>query len=249
MLDIEANQDQIRKSFDPHSINELTESIKTYGLLQPLVVCPISGGEDLTKDAKKYLIIAGERRFRACKQLGLEKILCNILPEQTNQEQIIELCLIENIQRENLNPLEQAHGYMSLIELGYTQQQIATKLSKSRAHIANSLRLLKLPTFAQKQIQLGKLSQSQALELLNHENLTEEILTNLIETGCTVKNLRHTAQNNTKPAKGFLTAEDLKQLSISLTKTLNATVTIDHNQIKISYDSPQQLDTILEKLS
>jgi len=158
-LDIEQlkpNPHQPRNSFDPGSLQELARSISTTGILQPVVVVP---------EGDFYKIIVGERRWRAAQQAGLTKI--PVLIRNLSQVQQYEACLIENLQREDLNPLEIAAAYHKLgEELGLTQQQIADKVGKDRASVANYMRLLKLPQEIQDLIKEGSLSMGQARALL-----------------------------------------------------------------------------------
>lgn len=162
---ISPNPDQPRKDFDKNALEELATSIKEYGVLQPIVVTEIK--KDL------YLIIAGERRWRAAALAGLTEIPAFI--RNTEKEDILELALIENIQRENLNGLEEAISYRALMdEFGYTQEQLAKKMGKSRPYIANSLRLLTLAPQYQKMIRDGILSPGHARAILSLSSAKEQ---------------------------------------------------------------------------
>jgi ParB family chromosome partitioning protein len=153
---ISANRHQPRRDFDEGSLDELMESIKQYGVLQPVLVRRIAG--------KGYELIAGERRFRAAKQAGLKQVPA-ILREYSDQ-QVTEIALIENIQRENLNPIEEAQAYDHLmVDFKLTQDAIAKKVGRSRSHIANFLRLLKLAPKVQAQLENGVLTMGQARPL------------------------------------------------------------------------------------
>ncbi len=155
---ISPNPNQPRKDFDKDSLAELASSIKIYGVLQPIVVTEVK------KDV--YMIIAGERRFRAAALAGLTEIPAFI--RNTEKEDILELALIENIQRENLNGLEEAISYRALMdEFGYTQEQLSQKMGKSRSYIANSLRLLSLDPSYQKMVREGVLSPGHARAILS----------------------------------------------------------------------------------
>ena len=133
--DIEPNREQPRKTFDDDAVSELADSIAQHGLIQPIVVTPLSNG--------RYSIVAGERRWRACRMAGLQEVPV-IVKEATKQE-LMEIALIENLQREDLNPVEEAFGYRSLIEsFGLTQEEVATRMGKSRSAVTNALRLLNL---------------------------------------------------------------------------------------------------------
>lgn len=157
---LDRNENQPRKVFDEKSLNELAESIKTYGIIQPLVV---------VKRGNRYLIVAGERRFRAAKIAGLKEVPV-VVKEMTDQE-IREVALVENLQRENLNPIESAKAIQELISKhNLTQEQIADKIGKSRPLIANTLRLLTLSPAVIKLVETNKLSAGHARTLVVIEN-------------------------------------------------------------------------------
>ena len=148
LKDIIPNPNQPRSQFDDKSLDELADSIKNEGLLQPIIVRP---------DGKKYQIIAGERRWQACKRLGMDTVPVRIM--SVDKVETIKLALIENLQRTNLNPVEEARGYKDLIAAsGMTQAELASSVSKSRTAIANSLRLLDLPEDVQELLYEGRLS-------------------------------------------------------------------------------------------
>lgn len=159
--EIERNKQQPRKTFDEDSIDALAESILEHGVLQPVIVRPY--GEN-------YQLIAGERRFRAAKKAGLEEIPV-IIKELTDIE-TMQIALIENVQREDLNPIEEAMGYKELSNLGMTQENIAKIAGKSRAHIANLVRLLALPNDVKMRLEDGSLSVGHAKVLLSLDNAT-----------------------------------------------------------------------------
>lgn len=165
-IDIEnivTREDQPRKNFDEDAMEELTDSIKEYGVIQPILCRP---------KKNKYEIIAGERRFRASKRAGLETI--PVIVKNIDEKSLMEISLIENIQRQDLNPIEEALAYEDLREeFGYTQEELAKKLGKSRSYIANILRLLKLDEETKKYLRDGKITSSQARTLLSIDNLDE----------------------------------------------------------------------------
>ena len=149
IMDIEPNQGQPRKDFDEEKLNELADSIKTHGVLSPILVKEVENGY--------YQIIAGERRWRASKLAGLKTIPAII--KKNENLKVFELALIENLQREDLNPIEEALGYRKLMnEYGLTQDQVSEKMSKSRSSIANSLRLLNLPPQIIEMVEKGQIS-------------------------------------------------------------------------------------------
>ncbi len=159
--DIKPNDFQPRKNFDDKKINELASSIKEHGLVQPIVVRSLKEG--------KYEIVAGERRWRACKNIGLKKILAVV--KDIDNAKLTELALIENVQREDLNAIEEARAYKTLMEeFGLTQQEISGRIGKSRSFIANMLRLLALPLEIQNYVADGSLSVGHARALLALEN-------------------------------------------------------------------------------
>lgn len=189
-LDIEAviaNQDQPRQHFDAEKIAELAASIKTHGLLQPIIVRRQAAG--------KYSIIAGERRWRAAKEAGLTQIPCIV--RVLDEQQIQELSLIENIQREDLLPLEEAEAYRSLLEqYGYTQEALAGQLGKSRSHIANTLRLLTLAPQYQDMLQRGAISAGHARALLSLDDPAKQarLAGQIIKQGLSVRQAEELAR-------------------------------------------------------
>lgn len=152
-----ANSNQPRKYFDKDKMSELKESIKNSGLLQPITVRKISGG--------KYEIIAGERRYRACRELGMENIPA--IEINTGDARGYELSVLENIQREDLNPIEEAESYLMLMEIyGYTQEKLSEKLGKNRSSLSNKIRILKLPGNVKELVKKRELSYGHARTLL-----------------------------------------------------------------------------------
>lgn len=159
--EIEPNRDQPRKEFDSGALSELAESIAQHGVLQPLLLRPmLSGG---------YRIVAGERRWRAARMAGLSEVPA-VVREMTDGEEML-FALIENLQREDLNPLEEAKGYQQLIDAqGFTQEEAATAVGKSRPAVANALRLLNLPEEIQQMVEKGEISAGHARTLLSFKN-------------------------------------------------------------------------------
>lgn len=159
--EIEPNHNQPRREFDEESLNQLAESIKTHGLIQPILVKPLFGGG--------YQIVAGERRYRACQLAGITEVPVTI--RELTEQETMEIALIENLQREDLNPIEEAQGYKSLMdEHGLTQEAVAEAVGKSRPAVANTLRLLNLPKSVEDLVKSGKLSSGHARALLAVEN-------------------------------------------------------------------------------
>lgn len=168
--EIEPNRSQPRKDFDENSLSDLAQSISQHGLLQPLLVRPLPIGG--------YQIVAGERRYRACRMAGLTEVPVTI--RELSDTETMELALIENLQREDLSPIEEALGYKALIdEHGFSQEEVATSVGKSRPAIANSLRILKLPDSVLEYVKQDKISAGHARALLMLDN--EEDMLGLAE--------------------------------------------------------------------
>lgn len=165
--EIEPNRSQPRKDFDENALSDLAQSISQHGLLQPLLVRPLPIGG--------YQIVAGERRYRACRMAGLTEVPVTI--RELSDTETMELALIENLQREDLSPIEEALGYKALIdEHGFSQEEVATSVGKSRPAIANSLRILKLPDSVLEYVKQDKISAGHARALLmldNEEDMIE----------------------------------------------------------------------------
>ncbi len=162
IMEVEPNKNQPRKDFSEQALEELSNSIKEHGLLQPILVRPLTNG--------RYQIIAGERRWRASRKAGLTTIKAVV--RDFPDEDVLEIALIENLQREDLNPIEEAEGYSNLIkELGLTQEQVAKKVNKSRSYVANSLRVLSLDRNTQRYLKEGKITLGHAKALLSIEDI------------------------------------------------------------------------------
>ena len=172
LMEIEPNHDQPRKIFDEKALSELADSISQHGVLQPLVVRPMTNGG--------YQLVAGERRWRAARIAGLTEV--PVIIKDLTDEETIEIAMIENLQREDLNPLEEALGYIYMMdELKITQEEAAEKVGKSRPAIANALRLLKLPEEIQEMVKNNLISAGHARALLGFANKEDMIATaNLI---------------------------------------------------------------------
>ncbi len=179
---IEANPYQPRMSFDPESLQELSESIRTLGLIQPITVRRMS--------ADRYQIISGERRFRACRLAGMDTVPAYI--RDTDDQGMLEMAIVENIQRENLDPIEVAMSYQRLIdECHLTQEQMADRVGKKRASVTNTLRLLKLPAKIQHDLKVGLVSVGHAKVLLGVEeaDLQEKLCDIVVKEGLSVRQL------------------------------------------------------------
>ena len=243
VVDIEPNTEQARKTFSEESIEELAQSIKSYGILQPIIV---------ENKGKFYKIIAGERRWRAAKKAGLKEIPCLIRDEDEQKNK--EISLIENIQRENLNPIEKALGYKQLIDnYNLRQQDLADKLGISRTNVTNTLRILNLdPRVIQFALD-GKLSEGHCRSLMALTDGESQYQTALkiIENGGTVRDIERTVKNKKKlPKKNkqfeavYRDIEDSFQHFFGTKVKLNAGPR--SGRIVIQYSSNEELERILE---
>jgi len=177
---IVTNSNQPRKYFDNGKMSELKDSIKNSGLLQPITVRKISNGT--------YEIVAGERRYRACRELGMENI--PVIEMNVGDARGYELSVLENIQRENLNPIEEAESYLMLMEVyGYTQEKLSEKLGKTRSSVSNKMRILKLPASVKEMVKKGEISYGHARTLLSlsDEKKIEEAAKEIINKGYSVR--------------------------------------------------------------
>ena len=194
--ELEANKDQPRINFNDDSLKELASSIASHGLIQPIVVKPLASG--------KYKIIAGERRFRACKMAGVTE--APVIIKDINDAEIMELALIENLQRENLSAVEEAKGYKSLIDIyGFTQEKVSSSVGKSRSYVANTLRLLNLPKSVIERLENNEISVGHARTLLSLENEQdiERALMSVLNNGLNVRQLEQLVKNiNSKALEG-----------------------------------------------
>jgi len=244
---IKPNPTQPRRSFDPASLAELAASIKSTGVLQPVVVVPENG---------YYKIIVGERRWRAAQKAGLKKIPALI--RNLTRIQQHEASLIENLQREDLNPIEIAHAYQKLIQdLHYTQQDLADKVGKDRTSVANYLRLLKLPSEIQEMLRNGQLSMGHARALITLENPNLQISTarqitqNKLSVRAVEKLSLKLKASPPKPPRPPVNP-NLLSVQENLLRSLGSKVNISGNQskgvIKIYYYSLDELNAIFDKI-
>lgn len=182
--DIVPNQNQPRKLFDKSAIDELAASIEEKGVLQPIIVRELGGG--------KYELVAGERRFRACQQLHLEKI--PVIVKDVKAQESLEIALIENLQRQDLNPVEEALAYKELLgKYQYTQDELAKRLGRDRSSIANTLRLLKLPDNIRSYIIAGNISMGHARAILGIESseLQEKVAEEIVKSDLSVREIEN----------------------------------------------------------
>ena len=246
---LEPNKDQPRKKFDEEAIEELAQSIKQYGIIQPIIVC---------KRDDYYQIIAGERRWRAAKKAGIREV--PVVVKEYTEKEIAEISLIENIQREDLNPIEEAKSYKRLIdEYKLTQEELSERVSKSRTEIANKMRLLKLHDDVQKMLISGALSAGHARALLGLEVKKDQLkaANEITEKSLSVRQTEDLVKKMNEPKKekeGKSKTEDslefvYKDLEKRLSDCLGTKVKIsrkDKNKgkIEINYYSEDELDRL-----
>ena len=236
---------QPRMRFDEKGIEELAQSIRKAGVLQPIIVIP---------EGEQFKILIGERRWRAAQKAGLRKV--PVLIRNIPKEQQLEVSLVENLQREELNPIEIARAYKRLTEeLGYTQEEVAEKVGKDRASVANFLRLLKLPSEIQESIQDGKISMGHAKILLSVEDSKAQldIVKRIVQKGLSVRateNLVAKFNKQLSPSRKRNPDPNLEAVQEELLKALGTKVVISGNQkkgiINIFYYSLDELNRISE---
>lgn len=250
--DIEPNPDQPRKHFEKEKLEALAESIKEHGLIQPIVVKPRKDG--------MYTIIAGERRWRAAKLAGLSEVPC--VEGEYTEKQIMELALVENLQREDLNPIEEAEGYRKLMDtFGMTQEDVSQRVGKSRSAVANALRLNGLSDKLKAMVVYGELSQGHARALLSIEKEGDRlaIAEKIVEEGLNVRQVEKLVANfgaqkktATPPAVDKNVEKYFKDLELEISGRLGSKVTIKNGKnkgkIEIEYFSNEELEGILEKI-
>ncbi|MES2214394.1 MAG: ParB/RepB/Spo0J family partition protein [Pseudomonadota bacterium] len=249
---LEAGVYQPRKTFDPESLRELSDSIKRSGVLQPIIVSPLPDG--------KFAIVAGERRWRASLLAHLNTIPAIV--KELSSSQVLEYAIVENIQREDLGVIEESEGYARLMEeFNYTQEQISQIVGKSRSHVANLLRLRTLPETIKVHLASNLLTMGHARSLVGHE-AAEDIARiiidrslNVRQTEVLVKNWYKTKTPYDKPsvALGHAQNDDLLALVDALSENFGMKITIENTvlggKIIFHFSSLEQLDTILTKLT
>ena len=246
IANLKPSPSQPRRLFNKNSINELADSIKAKGLVQPLVVRPSPS------DANSYEIIAGERRWRAAQIAQLHDVPAVI--RNFNDTEALEIAIIENVQRSDLSPIEEAAGYKRLIENhGHTQEDLSGIVGKSRSHIANIIRLLSLPQSIQDMITEGKISSGHARAIMNSA-FPEQLAERIINENLSVRD----AENLAKDKKGIIKKLKLKDpdtidLENKISEKLGLTININHKgkkggSIKIDYKTLDQLEMITQKL-
>ena len=247
MLDINelrSNPYQPRQNFDEEKLQELADSIKEYGVLEPIIV---------TKSVKGYEIVAGERRTKACKLAGLDKIPAIIKDFSDND--MMQIALLENIQREDLTAIEEAEAYSKLLKvLGITQDELAKKLGKSRSHITNMLGLLNLPDNVKNDVLEGNISMGHAkvLSKISDEETVNSLVQKIKSKRMTVRELETLASNPDVPKKHPVTRTvETKKYDFvedAMTDKIGNRVRIKNNKIVIPFNSEKDLERILDIL-
>lgn len=246
------NPDQPRRTFDQDALNELASSIKEKGIIQPIIV-----RADPT-DPTQYQIVAGERRWRAAQLASLHEI--PVLIREFDDTEVLEVAIIENIQRADLNPVDEATGYRHLMDrFGHTQDELSKVLGKSRSHVANQMRLLALPQDVLDALALGRLSSGHARALIGHPDaskLSQQIIQKKLSVRDTEKLVKQ-GHSLTQPKKAAPPPKDADTIQIQneLTAQIGMPVSIDHKpndeggSLTIKYKSLDQLDDLLRVLA
>ena len=246
LQEIRSNPYQPRKSFNESSLQELAESIKEYGIVQPIIV---------KKSIKGYELIAGERRKKASEMAGLE-VIPAIIKDFDDQE-MMEIALIENIQRENLNPIDEAMAYQNIIELSHlTQDEFAKKFGKSRSHVTNMLGLLKLPNATKQLVESGSISMghARALSKISDEALVNQLADRVLNEALSVRDLEHLIAEENLPKKNKVLRKDAEQnihyliYEKVMREKIGTKVKIIEHKIEIPFDRDKDLERILEIL-
>ena len=250
IMDIEPNRDQPRKDFDEETLRELTDSIATYGVLQPLLVRPIGD--------TGYQLIAGERRWRAARLAGLTEV--PVVVREMTDEEAAALALIENLQRDDLNPVEEAFGFRKLMDdFDLTQEQAAERVGKSRPAVANALRLLKLPSAILEHVRDNSISAGHARALLAFP--TEEAMLEtaklILDKGISVRETERLAKTTRKAPKPSVETEKIpsyyQQVELTLREALGRKIRIsnlknDTGTLEISFGSREDLERVANAL-
>ena len=248
VADLEPSPFQPRHTFDEEALRDLVESVKTKGVIQPLIV---------RKHAGKYEIIGGERRWRAAQQAGLREV--PVLVKDFSDKEAMEVALIENLQRQDLNALEEAEGYRRLMdEFSNTQEELAQAVGKSRSHVANTMRLLGLPQPVKTMLETGKLSSGHARALLTAKD-PEALAQTVVARGLNVRQTEKLAQADGTPKKQKAAPKksdrqiECDELAQDLSRVLGMTVSIRPKarggELVLTYSTLEELDKLIARLS
>ncbi len=240
---IRRNPDQPRRVFGEAEIDELAESIRSKGLLQPILVRPVAGAEG------EYQIVAGERRWRAAQRAGLREL--PIVVRELDDAEALEIAILENVQRADLNAIEEAQGYRNLMDaFGRTQEEIAGTIGKSRSHVANTVRLLALPKTVQDLVLSGKLTAGHARAVLGADN-PEAMAMRIVEQGLNVRETEAIAKGRA-PRATTLKSVDTQAFEKRLADALGLKVEIKDKggkgSLRIHYQTLEQLEDVAKKL-
>lgn len=248
--EIEPNRSQPRKEFDEKALSELAESISKHGLLQPLLVRPLPLGG--------YQIVAGERRYRACRMAGIIEV--PVIIRELGDTETMEIALIENLQREDLTPIEEALGYQVLIdEHDFSQEEVAQSVGKSRPAIANALRLLKLPQSILDLVSDGKISagHARAMLTLEDEKLMQELAEEIIKKDLSVRQVEKICKQKPKPKKEEASEKKpsfYSMVELALNESLGRKIKVSKNKgkqggiLQIEFYSDEELTELSNKL-
>ena len=248
--DIIPNKDQPRKTFDETTLAELADSIKEHGVLQPLLVRPLPGGG--------YQLVAGERRWRACRIAGVREV--PVVVKELTDTETMEIAIIENLQREDLNPIEEAEGLQALVDkCGLTQEEVAASVGKSRPAIANSLRLLRLPQEVRDMTRDGRISagHARALLALDNDAMIFEAAQNIINNNLTVRDVERLARLKDKNASVSQKRPKRRdsfydEVEITLSEVLGRKVKVYNGRgkgtLEIEFYSQEDLKNIANKI-
>ncbi len=249
---IEVNPNQPRKDFEEVALSELAASIKMHGIIQPLTVSALPNG--------KYKLIAGERRFRASRIAGLKEV--PVFIREINDSNILELALLENLQRENLNAIEIALSYKRLMDdLDYNQDQLAERMGKDRSTVTNYIRLLKLPPDIQVAVRNNTISMGHARAIINVDVVDKQlfIFSEIKKKGLSVRQTEELVRklytgNTSKPSSKTVTADSFKKIEDKIASHFGTKVKLNHNKkghgsILFEYYSLEEFNALLDKLN
>jgi len=249
------NPDQPRKIFDKKLLAELTESIRLKGVLQPILVRPIPKGKGKGKAA--YQIVAGERRWQASLKAGLTSM--PVLIRELSDQEVLEIGVVENVQRADLNPIEEARAYRALIDdFGRTQEDVAKAVGKSRPHVANMMRLLSLPSQSQSYLEVGKITPGHARAIIaapDPDELADYIVRENLSVRAAedwVRRIKNTEEGEAAPKAKAYKSPDIIRAEQDLTDALGLNVDLRHKgpggELRIKYKTGKQLEAVLRAL-